>query len=103
MSKACYGDLPLDTQSLVTHTGTSILLSDHFICLVEHEDTDHLRIENGGASGQHVEDCPWSTNEDMLLDLHTSFPVLGHSEECLDVGELRQLVDDLLDLSRQLS
>lgn len=39
----------------------------------------------------------------MLLDLDTSFPVLGNGKESFDFGKLSKLVNDLLDLSCKFS
>lgn len=96
-------DSPLDTERLISQTRAPILLRDHLIGLVQDEDPDELGVEDGRAARHHVQQCTGRADKDLLLDFDPSLPTLRNCQERLDFGELSNLVDDLLDLTRELS
>jgi hypothetical protein len=78
------------------------LKSNHLVGLVEDKDTNHPWIKDVSL-GNHVDDGTRCPDEDMSIDLDPSLPGSGHGEMRLDLGELSDLVDNFLDLSRQFS
>lgn len=58
---------PVDADALVPVT----LGGNHHVGLVEHEHGDLLRVDEF-VFGAPVQDCAWSSNHNLLLQLHAS-------------------------------